>query len=81
MGVKPRSLSELLLELETDALNCLATLASETRFFLFNHLILQLELYYFFELRVVGDCLPLCCGSALAIILNLMLQTVTGYQI
>ena len=35
--------------------------------FLFNHLILHLELYYFFELRDVGDFLSLVSCSAQAI--------------
>ena len=36
-------------------------------FLLFNHLILHPELYYFFKLLDVGDCLSLVSGSAPAI--------------
>ena len=49
-------------------------------FFLFDHLILHLELYYFFELCDVGDCLPRWLAQP-GHYLNLMLQTMTGYQL
>ena len=37
------------------------------KYHFFDHLILHLELYYFFERRDVGDCLSSVSGSAEAI--------------